>query len=111
MKEQTPLLHDMLKRWNDRLGHGLSIAPPLLYDLFGRDLEASFEKTFIFDKEQGEQYICLYIAPWVDKDNPFQVLFGYHISIYPDAQDLIIFSLGEETHLLNFLKERVLSEV
>lgn len=108
MRENTMLLNEMLKRWSDRLGHGLSMDSSLLYDLFGRDIISSFERKFIWDTEKVDQdYTCLYIAPWVDVENPFYVTFAYHLSISPDIHNPLIFALGEENHLLNFLKERV----
>lgn len=110
MDRHNEILIRFLSTWNEKLGHGIPMAPELLVDLFGCDLFTSMEDEMIHSKEGNNAYVILSVGPWMNEENPFQVVFVYKVEIHTSTEDIVeYFHMGYEQELIKFCYERGLN--
>ncbi|BCT30402.1 hypothetical protein [Bacillus velezensis] len=101
-KTHIPLM-DYIYTWNEKLSQGIPIPQDMLSDLFGNDLYKKFQDEVISSTEISGQTAILSIGPWVNPDNPFQVIYVYKVQFNKDIE---FFNIGEESILIDFCLER-----
>ncbi|UOE58198.1 hypothetical protein [Cytobacillus oceanisediminis] len=107
--EMTPILTRYLKEWNEKMIHGIPIGKSFWYDLFGRNIKLLMEPKTFFEGSVPDGILRIFIAPYINEDNPFQVLFVYRVeTIISTTREHSVeyFSIGEEHLLLEYCEER-----
>lgn len=106
MDEQQPVLTEALYAWNEKLEHGIPLSKELLFSLFGSDLAGQFpEERVLIQSFPDGSLKEIYISPWVNEDNAFQIIFAYKY-ITVDVKDNTVtdyFTFGDEDELLYHL--------
>lgn len=73
----------------------------------GKNIESCLDPYLIYDVDLQNRYAELTIIPWVDRGNPFYVNFAYQVKSSDIPSEKVLFTIGEEHHLLGLWKEQI----
>ncbi|TNP19164.1 hypothetical protein FHY73_15085 [Bacillus tropicus] len=107
MNKNYGALLNVLDSWNEKLNHGIPIAPELLADLFGHEIHNTMVDEFIGAYDIPGTFIGVSVGAWMNEENPFQVVFVYKVETHTSTEDSVeMFTMGDESSLIEYCQER-----
>lgn len=107
MNKNYGALLNVLDSWNEKLNHGIPMAPELLADLFGHEINNTIVDEFIDAYDIPGTFIGVSVGAWMNEENPFQVVFVYKVETHTSTEDSVeMFTMGDESSLIEYCQER-----
>ncbi|MEC4620781.1 hypothetical protein VST04_21990 [Bacillus paranthracis] len=107
MNKNYGALLNVLDSWNEKLNHGIPMAPELLADLFGYEINNTMVDEFIGAYDIPGTFIGVSVGAWMNEENPFQVVFVYKVETHTSTEDSVeMFTMGDESSLIEYCQER-----
>lgn len=107
MNKNYGALLNVLDSWNEKLNHGIPMAPELLADLFGHEINNTMVDEFIGAYDIPGTFIGVSVGAWMNEENPFQVVFVYKVETHTSTEDSVeMFTMGDESSLIEYCQER-----
>ncbi|MDA1918204.1 MULTISPECIES: hypothetical protein [Bacillus cereus group] len=107
MNKNYGALLNVLDSWNEKLNHGIPMAPELLADLFGHEINNTMVDEFIDAYDIPGTFIGVSVGAWMNEENPFQIVFVYKVETHTSTEDSVeMFTMGDESSLIEYCQER-----
>ncbi|MES9681706.1 hypothetical protein ABWK22_02075 [Gottfriedia acidiceleris] len=107
IREHYDVLLKIHSEWNEKLGHGIPMAPELLADLFGSQINNAMVDVPVECCDEPGTFIDISVGALMNEENPFQVIFVYKVEVHTTTEDSVeVFSLGDEQALIQYCIER-----
>jgi hypothetical protein len=107
MLRHYEVLIQVLGSWNEKLNHGIPMAPELLADLFGHEVNSAMVDEFVQAYDVPGTFISISVGAWMNEENSFQVIFVYKVETHTLTEDSVeMFVMGDEESLIKYCKER-----